>query len=64
MKCGYCGSPVSAECGTAKNGERKRYYKCLGRKNGNGCKKSQARKEVLDNAGELHKSQFGIDEIS
>ena len=49
MKCGYCGSPVSAECGTAKNGERKRYYKCLGRKNGNGCKKSQARKEVLEN---------------
>lgn len=49
MVCGYCGSPVSAECGTAKNGERKRYYKCLGRKNGNGCKKSQARKEVLEN---------------
>lgn len=49
MKCGYCGSPVSAECGTAKNGERKRYYKCLGRKNSNGCKKSQARKEVLEN---------------
>lgn len=49
MICGYCGSPVSAECGTAKNGERKRYYKCLGRKNGNGCTKSQARKEVLEN---------------
>ncbi len=48
MKCGYCGSPVSAECGTAKNGEKKRYYKCLGRKNGNGCTKSQARKEVLE----------------
>lgn len=46
--CGYCGSPISAECGTAKNGEKKRYYKCLGRKNGNGCKKSQARKEVLE----------------
>ena len=49
MKCGYCGSPVSAECGTAKNGEKKRYYKCLGCKNGNGCKKSQARKNVLEN---------------
>lgn len=47
--CGYCGSPVSAECGTAKNGEKKRYYKCLGRKNGNGCTKSQARKDVLEN---------------
>lgn len=41
-------SPVSAECGTAKNGEKKRYYKCLGRKNGNGCTKSQARKDVLE----------------
>lgn len=49
MVCGYCGSPVSAECGTAKNGEKKRYYKCLGRKNGNGCQKSQARKDVLEN---------------
>ncbi len=48
MVCGYCGSPVSAECGTAKNGEKKRYYKCLGRKNGNGCTKSQARKDVLE----------------
>ena len=48
MVCGYCGSPISAECGTAKNGQKKRYYKCLGRKHGNGCKKSQARKEVLE----------------
>ncbi len=48
MVCGYCGSPISAECGTAKNGEKKRYYKCLGRKRGNGCQKSQVRKEVLE----------------
>ena len=48
LKCGYCGSPISAECGTAKNGEKKRYYKCLGRKHKNGCTKSQVRKEILE----------------
>ncbi|MCI6947151.1 MAG: zinc ribbon domain-containing protein, partial [Clostridiales bacterium] len=48
IKCGYCGSPISAECGTAKNGEKKRYYKCLGRKDQSGCKKSQVRKEILE----------------
>lgn len=26
VKCGYCGHPISAECGTAKNGDVKRYY--------------------------------------
>lgn len=48
MKCGYCGSPISAECGTAKNGDVKRYYKCLGRKHQNSCVKTQMRKEVLE----------------
>lgn len=48
VKCGYCGSPISAECGTAKNGQKIRYYKCLGRKHQNGCKKSQVRKEILE----------------
>ena len=48
IKCGYCGRPISAECGTAKNGEVIRYYKCLGHKNQNGCKKSQVRKEILE----------------
>ena len=47
IKCGYCGSPISAECGTAKNGQKIRYYKCLGRKHQSGCKKSQVRKEIL-----------------
>lgn len=32
MKCGYCGKPISAETGTARNGEVKRYYKCIGKK--------------------------------
>ena len=48
MKCGYCGSPISAECGTAKNGDVKGYYKCLGRKHQNSCVKTQMRKEVLE----------------
>ena len=47
--CGYCGSPISAECGTTKNGEVKRYYKCYGRKTKhNGCTKSQVRKELFE----------------
>ncbi len=49
LKCGYCGSTVTAECGTAKNGEKKRYYKCLGRKHNNGCNKQAIRKDVLEN---------------
>ena len=47
--CGYCGRPISAETGTAKNGEVFRYYKCLGRKQDkNGCQKSVVRKECLE----------------
>lgn len=49
LKCGYCGSTITAECGTAKNGEKKRYYKCLGRKHNNGCNKQAIRKDVLEN---------------
>ena len=49
IKCGYCGSPISAECGTAKNGQKIRYYKCLGRKHQSGCKKSQVEKKYSKN---------------
>ncbi|MBE7075049.1 MAG: hypothetical protein E7376_03640 [Clostridiales bacterium] len=54
LKCGYCGMPISAECGTAKDGSKRHYYKCLGRKRNNGCTKTSVRKEtfedfVLDN---------------
>ena len=48
VKCGYCGKHIFAECGTAKNGEVIRYYKCSGRKNGTGCRKEQTRKELLE----------------
>ena len=49
MVCGYCGTPVSAETGTSETGKVNRYYKCLGRKHRNNCKKSVVRKEVLEN---------------
>ena len=49
MICGYCGRPISAETGTSKGGKKIRYYKCLGRKHNNGCKKSMVRKELLEN---------------
>lgn len=49
IKCGYCGKPISAECGTAKNGDIIRYYKCIGRKKyHNGCKKQPVRKDALE----------------
>lgn len=48
MICGYCGRPISAETGTSKGGKKIRYYKCLGRKHNNGCKKSMVRKELLE----------------
>ena len=49
LKCGYCGQPISAETGTSKTGAKKRYYKCYGRKNHNGCRKSMMRKNQLEN---------------
>ena len=45
--CGYCGRSVNAECGTSQNGQKKYYYKCLGRKH-HLCTKSPIRKEVLE----------------
>lgn len=48
LTCGYCGMSMCAECGTSKDGKRKFYYKCLGRKTNNGCKKSILRKEYLE----------------
>lgn len=49
VKCGYCGRPISAETGTARNGEVKRYYKYIGRKkDNNGCIKTQIPKDFLE----------------
>ncbi|MBQ4443937.1 MAG: recombinase family protein [Clostridia bacterium] len=46
--CGYCGCNITAECGTARNGEVMRYYKCIGRKHGNGCRKASIHKAKLE----------------
>lgn len=49
MVCGYCGKPISAETGTARNGETRHYYKCIGiKKYRNGCEKTPMRKEILE----------------
>lgn len=47
IKCGYCGRSVNAECGTSQNGEKKYYYKCLGKKH-HRCNKSVLRKDILE----------------
>ena len=50
LRCGYCGRPISAECGRGRDGNPNRYYKCLGRKkDNNGCNKKQVKKEELEN---------------
>ena len=47
--CGHCGRPVSADTGTARNGEVIHYYKCIGRKvDHNGCQLSPIKKEDLE----------------
>ena len=49
LKCGYCGEPISAECGTTSQGKKRRYYKCLGKKrHTTSCNKQTVRKEILE----------------
>ena len=49
IKCGYCGKSIIGDNGTAKNGERKYYYTCCGRKKKTtDCHKSAIRKDVLE----------------
>lgn len=49
LKCGYCGKPISAECGTTKNGKRIYYYKCKGKKRYNfDCPKTTIQKDILE----------------
>ena len=49
IKCGYCGEPISAECGTTSQGKKRRYYKCLGKKrHTTNCNKQTVRKEILE----------------
>lgn len=46
--CGYCGHKMTAQSGTGKNGIVSRYYMCTGRREHNGCEKSQVRKNILE----------------
>lgn len=48
IKCGYCGSNINAESGTARDGTRRHYYKCLGRKLHFGCNKKIVRKDLIE----------------
>ena len=49
LKCGYCGEPISAECGTTSQGKKRRYYKCLGKKrHTTNCNKQTIRKAILE----------------
>lgn len=49
LTCGCCGQAMHGESGTTKNGTKRYYYKCNGRKKRlNDCKKSAVRKEVLE----------------
>ena len=49
LRCGYCGMPIHAECGTSKNGKRMYYYKCRGRKKRlNDCNKAPLRKDDFE----------------
>lgn len=50
LRCGYCGQTVNGESGTAKNGKKKYYYKCRGRKMKlTDCHKSVIAKDDLEN---------------
>lgn len=47
--CGYCGKPISAESGTARNGTKRNYYKCIGiKKYHNDCEKETIRQDILE----------------
>ena len=48
LKCAYCDRPISAETGTSSSGKRIHYYKCLGRKSGNGCTQPMVRQELFE----------------
>ena len=49
LKCGYCGMPISSECGTLKNGTTIHYYRCRNKKRFKGdCDNPTIRKEFLE----------------
>ncbi len=49
VKCGLCGESIVAESSIARDGTRRYYYKCRGRKSlHNGCKQAVFRKDILE----------------
>lgn len=48
LTCGYCGKPVNSDSGTSKSGAIMRYYKCSGKRAGNGCEQVPVRKDILE----------------
>lgn len=47
--CGYCGNSINGISGTARSGERKRYYSCFGRYRKKVCSKKAVSKDTLEN---------------
>lgn len=46
--CGECGSPMTGDSGTSRNGEKHYYYTCAKRKNERACKKKSEKKEEIE----------------
>lgn len=47
--CGHCGNIMNGDAGTARNGERKHYYNCNGKKYNHTCNKIMVKKDALEN---------------
>lgn len=48
IKCACCGSPLTGDSGTSRNGEIHYYYTCAGKKKSHICKMKSIRKEDLE----------------
>ena len=46
--CGECGSPMTGDSGTSRNGEKHYYYTCAKRKKEQACKKKSEKKEEIE----------------
>ena len=48
--CGLCGSPMGAQCGTSKSGEKYHYYMCNRRRYDHACDKQNVPRHALEDA--------------
>lgn len=48
MFCGHCGSAMTGDAGTSRNGDRYNYYTCFNHKKRQGCKKKSERLEEIE----------------